>query len=135
MEPIWNDWSSWTCNCEKETVRTRTCDGGKFGLTCLGDPIDKRKIRNKAQLDTCNPSDLENCDESDLNDFLNLEKELKARAQVEPLNLILLITRVVMDGIEPSKRNVYELDKCIPRRRYSNFTEHGLHSIYGRICK
>ena len=80
VEPIWNDWSSWTCNCDKETVRTRTCDGGKFGLTCLGDPQDKRKIRNKAQLDTCNPSDLEECDESDLNDFLNLQKEIKVRA-------------------------------------------------------
>ena len=80
VEPIWNDWSSWTCNCDKETVRTRTCDGGKFGLTCLGDPHDKRKIRNKAQLDTCNPSDLEECDESDLNDFLNLQKEIKVRA-------------------------------------------------------
>ena len=46
----------------------------------MGDPIDKRMIRNKAQLDTCNPSDLEGCDESELNDFLNLGKEIKARA-------------------------------------------------------
>ena len=46
----------------------------------MGDSIDKRMIRNKAQLDTCNPSDLEGCDESELNDFLNLGKEIKAWA-------------------------------------------------------
>ena len=133
MEPIWNDWSSWTCNCDRQTVRTRTCDGGKFGLTCMGDPIDKRMIRNKAQLDTCNPSDLEGCDESELNDFLNLGKEIKARACS---NHGLVEQRcIAQDSGKPMIRNVQELDQCVSRRRYSNFIEYGLYGVYGGICK
>ena len=76
-QPMWSDWSQWSCQCDATRTRHRDCDGGQFKLVCQGLAIHTQKL-DVDNIETCDMNKMDECNEDELENYLNFGKELEA---------------------------------------------------------